>query len=196
MKKKDIIWREILYQVIKKKKFQFTQKELAEKFGISLSTVFSSLRIPRRLNSIEVTGRYFRVRNPEKFLYLWATERNLGKDIFYSTHYEGNVFEIEGLMPENIIYAAYSAFRKSFGTVPADYDRVYVYSEEMEEIKKRFPLQKGYQNITVLKTDSFLKLYGSFSPLPQTFVDIWNLPEWYAQDFYLDLKRRIDGLLA
>ena len=196
MKKGDIIWREILHQVIEKKKFQFTQKELAGKFGISLSTVFSSLKIPRRLNAIEVTGRYFRVRNPEKFLYLWATERNLSKDIVYSTHYSGTIFEIEGLMPEGVIYAGYSAFRKFFGTVPADYDRVYIYSEEMEEIKNRFPPQKGYQNIIVLKSDPFLKLYGTFSPLPQTFVDIWNLPEWYAHDFYLDLKRRIDGLLA
>ncbi len=185
-----------MYQVIEKKRFQFTQKELAEKFSISSSTVFSSLKIPRRLNAVEVTGRYFRVRNPEKLLYLWATMRNLNNDIVYQTHYSGTIFEIEGLMPEEIIYAGYSAFRRQFRTLPADYDRVYIYGKEIEEIKSRFPLERGYQNIVLLKPDSFLKLYGPISPLPQTFVDIWNLPEWYAQDFYIDIKRRIDELLA
>ena len=196
MKKRDAIWREVLYQVMEKKRFQFTQKELAERFSISVSTVFSALRIPRALNAVEVTGRYFRVRSPEKILYLWATLRNLKGDIVYQTHYPGDIFEIEGLMPEGVIYAAYSAFRKAFGEAPADYDRVYVYSEEIGEVRRRFPLKRGYPNVIVLKADPFLKTYGPLSPLPQTFADIWNLPEWYSQDFYLEIKRRMDELLA
>ena len=35
MTKKEIIWREILYQTIENKKFEFTQKELAQKYGFS-----------------------------------------------------------------------------------------------------------------------------------------------------------------
>jgi len=39
MLKKEIIWREILFQAIEKNVFNFQQKELAEKFNYSLSTV-------------------------------------------------------------------------------------------------------------------------------------------------------------
>ena len=33
MTKKEIIWREILFQAIEKKKIEFTKKELAQKYG-------------------------------------------------------------------------------------------------------------------------------------------------------------------
>lgn len=70
----------ILHEVIENKKFELTQKELAEKFGFSLSTVFNALKVPRQSGAIEATGRNFIVRDTEKFLYLWATERNIERD--------------------------------------------------------------------------------------------------------------------
>ena len=53
MTKKEIIWREILFQAIENKKIEFTQKELAQKYGFSLSTVFNALKIPRSVSAIE-----------------------------------------------------------------------------------------------------------------------------------------------
>ena len=53
MTKKEIIWREILFQAIEKKKFEFTQKELAQKYSFSLSTVFNALKIPRNANAVD-----------------------------------------------------------------------------------------------------------------------------------------------
>ncbi len=85
MSKKEIVWREILYQAIEQKNRQMIQKELAAKFGFSLSTVFNALKIPRQIGAIKVTGRNFRVTDLEKFLYLWATARNFKKDIIYRT---------------------------------------------------------------------------------------------------------------
>ena len=104
MLKKEIIWREILYQKIEKKKGRFQQKELAQKFKFSLSTVRNALKIPRKSGAVKVTGRFFVLGNPEKMLYLWATFRKLRKDIIYQTFSDKPVKEIEALMPEKAIF--------------------------------------------------------------------------------------------
>jgi hypothetical protein len=193
MSKKEIIWREILYQAIEQKNRQMTQKDLAAKFGFSLSTVFNALKAPRQIEAIKVTGRNFQIIDTEKFLYLWATARNFKKDIIYQTRVEKSVLTIEGLMPPSVIFGAYSAYRLKFQEAPADYDKVYVYTSDLEEIKKRFPAAsaKAYPNLIVLKSDQFLKNYGQTTILAQTFVDLWNLSEWYAKDFQEALKQRI-----
>jgi DNA-binding transcriptional MocR family regulator len=192
MTKKEIIWREILFQSIENKKFEFTQKELAQKYRFSLSTVFNALKVPREAGAVE-GKRGFRVLDIEKFLYLWATFRKIKKDIIYQTAVKKGVFSIEGEMPPFVIFGAYSAFLKKYKFAPADYDKVYVYIEEknLEEIKKRFPPQKGYINLIVLKADPWLKNFGPIIPDCQTFVDLWNLTEWYAKDFLNALKEKI-----
>jgi len=192
MTKKEVIWREILFQGTENKKFEFTQKELSQKYGFSLSTVFNALKIPREANIIE-GKRGFRIQDIEKFLYLWATFRKIKKDIIYQTAVKKGVLEIEGEVPPNVIFAAYTAFLKKYKIAPADYDKVYVYLEEknLKEIKNRFPPQKGYQNLIVLKSDPWLKNFGELTPDCQTFVDLWNLPEWYAKDFLNALREKM-----
>jgi len=192
MTKKEIIWREILFQAIENKKIEFTQKGLAQKYGFSLSTVFNALKIPRSTGAVE-GKRGFKIRDIEKFLFLWATFRKIKKDILYETSLKKGVFDIEGEMPPLVIFGAYSSYLKKYKEAPADYDKVYIYVEEekINEVKKRFPSQKGYQNLIVLKADPWLKNFGQITPDCQTFVDLWNLPEWYAKDFLNALKERI-----
>ena len=191
MTKKEIIWREILYQCIEGKNRQFTQKDLAAKFGFSLSTVFNALKSPRQIGAIKVSGRNFQVVDIEKFLYLWATARNLKKDIIHQARVNEPAQEVEGLMPPSVVYGAYSAYRLKFQEVPADYDRIYVYTGDLAELKKRFPEagRGDYFNLIVLQADPFIKDYGPTTTLAQTFVDLWNLPEWYAKDFQESLKK-------
>lgn len=192
MTKKEIIWREILFQAIENKKIEFTQKELAQKYGFSLSTIFNALKIPRRVSAVE-GKRGLEVRDIDKFLHLWATFRKFKKDIIYQTNVSKNVREIEGEMPPKVIFGGYSAFLKKYKEAPADYDKIYVYSSEneVEEIKKRFLPQKGYINLIVLSADPWLKNFGNITPDCQTFADLWNLSEWYAKDFLNALKQKI-----
>ncbi len=198
MFKKEIIWREILYQKIEKKKGKFQQKELAEKFKFSLSTIHNALKIPRKTGAVRVTGRFFVLENPEKMLYLWATFRELKKDIIYQTFSNKSAKEVEALMPEKVIFGAYSSYIEKFHFAPADYDKVYVYIAKnyLPDFKKRFPFKKGEPNIIVLEADKFLKKYGRITPICQTFVDIWNLPEWYAQDFYKEFKEKLCSIIT
>jgi len=193
MTKKEIIWREILYQATANKKIEFTQKELAEKFGFSLSTVFNALKIPRQSGAIKVGGRNFKIIDLEKFLYFWATQRNLNKEIVYKTNFSAPPREAEGLMPAGAIFACYNAYTKKYGDAPADYDKVYVYADKQaeQEIKKRFPARAGYENLIVLKSDPYLEKFGNIAPDIQIFVDLWNLSDWYAKEFLLALKQKI-----
>lgn len=192
MLKKETIWRHLLDQVLGKKEIRFTQKELASRFGVSLSTVFNALSVPRRIGAVQVGGRSFFMRDPEKMLYLWATQRNLRRDIVYTTHVDLPVFDLEAAQPPGIIFAAFSAYRFLYQDPPADYDKVYVYSNSLDIVKKRFPPASGYPNFFVLKMDKGLLHYGTITPPVQIFVDIWNLPEWYTKDFLSSLRLKLD----
>lgn len=193
MLKKELIWREILFQAINRKKFEFTQKGLAVKFGFSLSTVFNALKVPRDSGAIKVTGRNFSVVDAEKFLYIWATQRNPEKEIIYKTYVAENVSMIEGRMPAEIIFGGPSAYVLKYKDAPADYAKVYIYADEkiLEEIKKRFPKTKGEPNLFVLKSDLLLSRFGNTTPDAQTFADLWNMKDWYAKDFLNALKNKL-----
>lgn len=191
MTKKEVIWREILYQALEKKQFKFTQKELAQKFKFSLSTVFNALKIPRTLGAIKVSGRFFNVIDKHKFLSIWSTHRNLLKDIVYQTRVDLPVQKIESELPADVIPTAYTAYHLKFKDMPADYNKVYIYAKNLEQIKKRFPFKKGAVNLIVLKADNFLENYGALPPVAQIYVDLWNLSDWFAQDFINALKNKI-----
>lgn len=188
MFKKEVIWRELLYQAIEKRQFQTTQKELAQLFNFSLSTVFNALKVPRAVGAVEVSKRGISVRDIEKFISLWATVRNLKKDIVYQAQSGCSAYETERLMPNGIVWTAYSALRLKFPEkpLPASYDKVYVYalSPVLEEIKKRFPKNKQEPNVYVLKSDPWMKQYGDIATSAQILTDLWNMPEWYATEFY------------
>lgn len=192
MFKKETIWREILFQATAKNQIRFTQKNLAKKFGFSLSTVFNALRVPRDCGAIKVSGRDFTIIDIEKFLNIWATFRQLKKEIIYQTHSDLSARDIEGQVPPGAIYAAFSAYKKKYHQSPADYDKVYLYAgqKQLKEIKKRFSPKKGYQNLIILQADSYLADFGSITPDVQTYVDLWNLSEWYAKDFLDALKEK------
>lgn len=195
MTKKEIIWRYVLTLALDEKQLIFTQKDIAKVFNISTSTVFNALKVPRKLGAIEVTGRFFRLIDKEKLLILWATIRSIQKDIYYSTYVPDAPAKIEGLMPADCIFGAFSAYRLKYQDAPADYDQIYVYSNNLEEIKKRFPPnsnRKMPKNLFILKPDSYLNTFGLVTPDVQTFVDLWNIPKWYSKDYLDALKKKLN----
>jgi len=196
MKKIEIIWRELLFQAIEKKTRRFTQKELASNFNFSTSTIFQALKIPRNMGAVRVTGRFFVLEDPEKLLYHWASVRSIQKDVIFTGYVNLPIFEIEGNMPPDVIFAGFSAARKILGVSPADYDKVFVYTKNIDLIKRRFDFKKGRGNLIVLRQDPFLPKYGSLTTIPQTFVDLWNVSDWQAKEYTSALKEKIDGLLS
>lgn len=192
LKKKEVVYREILTQALQHNQFSFTQLHLSKKFNISLSTVNNALKPLERIGIIEKRTRSFTLIDTRKLLLFWASERKLNKDIIYTTRSELSLKKIESLMPSKTSFTAYTAYRLQFNDAPADYGEVYVYSNQktLEEIKERFPPKKGHANIIVLEKDQFLSNNPTM-PLPQIYVDLWNIKEWYAKDYLDALEKRL-----
>jgi hypothetical protein len=188
MKKIEIIWRDVLEEASKNPAFE--QKKLAIKYGFSTSTVFAAINPLRQMGAIEVTSRNFKVINFEKILMYWATHRNLMRDLIYSTYVDMPVMEIEGLVDNKTIYGCYSALRLRLKSAPSEYDKVYFYTLDPTALKLRFPKVKHAPNIFILKADPYLLKYGKTTPPSQTFVDLWNLKDWYADEFLKALKEK------
>jgi len=196
MQKREFLYREILFQVFENNLRVFTQSSLSSKLGISLSNTNHALKPLKRMGAIEVNPRNFVVVNPKKVLFYWASIRNLERDMLFSGRVDLPVREIEKSMPDSVVFGAFSAFWFRFGSAPADYSEVYVYGSNAEELKKRFILNAKNPNLFVLKKDPLMGRYGKISTIAQTFVDLWNLSQWYAKDFLRELEGRIDAVLA
>lgn len=198
MKKIETIWHHLLYQAIEHEEFQHTQAGLAELFHYSTSTINLALVKPTAIGAVRKSGKFFVVADPLKLLYLASTIRNLSKDILYQTSSSLSIHEIEGLTPSDSVYGGYSAAKEILGESPADYSTLYLYHDlsQLDEIKSRYPLNKtGPTKIIVLQKPPYLPLPNHTS-LPHTFIDIWNMSDWYSHDFTLALEDKIHGLLS
>jgi|SRR3989338_8665840 len=193
MKGTDIVYREILYRAIEKKTRVLTQADLSRTLKISLSTVNNALRPLVRMGAVLVNPRNFHVVDAKKILYYWASIRNLQRDVIYATRVDEPVRTIEKLMPDDVVFAAYSSYKFLFDDVPADYSEVYVYGDE--SLKQRFPQTKGPFNLFVLRKDAAIGIYGRKTTIANTFVDLWNLREWYAKEFLKLMEERLYGIL-
>jgi len=191
LKKKEIIFREILTQAIGKKETRFTQLALSKKFGFSLSTVNNAIKPIERIGAIEKHPRSFVLVDTKKLLLFWASVRNIKKDITYATRSDMPIMKIEGSMPHGAMFSAYSGYRLLFKDAPADYSEVYVYADEeaLKEIKQRFPPKPGPPNIIVLVRDPYLENMP-IVPTPQIYADLWNIRGWYAKEYLDSLDRR------
>ena len=198
MKKIETIWHYLLYQAIEKNQFQHTQAGLAELFHYSTSTINLALTKPTAIGAIRKSGKFFVVASPLKLLYLAATIRDLGHDTIYQTTSSLNIHELEGLAPNSAIYGGYSAATHLLTESPADYSSLYLYDNEsnLPSIKSRYPQDKtSSTKIIILQKPPFLPLPHHTS-LAHTFVDIWNMSDWYAHDFTKALEEKIYGLLS
>jgi len=198
MKKIETIWHYLLYQAIEQKQFQHTQAGLAELFHFSTSTVNLALVKPTSIGAIRKSSKFFIVADVFKLLYLASTIRNLNKDIVYQTNSPLTPTQLEGLAPPSTIFGCYSAAKEILGEPPADYSALYLYGDpqNLPEIKSRYPTSKiGSSQIIILKKPAYLPILHH-ATLPHTFIDIWNLPDWYARDFITALEDKIHGLLS
>lgn len=198
MKKIEIIWQFLLLQALTKGIFRHTQQDLARRFSISLSTVSHAIQKPTAIGAIRKESKFFVLEDVMKLLYFWASARNLQRRIIYQTHVDMSVTEIEGIALPTSLFACYSAARLILGTAPADYASVYFYDDpiHLDAIKTRFPPVSGKPPNVIFLEKSHIMDADGVTTLPLTFVDIWNLPDWYAKDFIAALEVKIHGLLS
>ncbi|MBI1935887.1 hypothetical protein HYS31_05590 [Candidatus Woesearchaeota archaeon] len=193
MKKIEFVYRELLFNAIEKENRHLTQAYLAQALEISLSTVNLALKPLARMNSVRIKKTGFDIIDAKKILYYWASIRNVEKGIIYQTRVDAPVKEIEKEMPDDVVFTAFSAYKFKFKDVPADYSEVYVYGDE--NVKKRFKESKEIPNLFVLKKDEIIERYGKTATAANLFVDLWNLRQWYANDFLKALEAKIGRIL-
>ncbi len=189
MHKKELVYDYLLTEVIENKRRTFTQLEISKRFGFSLSTVSNALSPLASMGAVEKKARSFVLADPKKALYYWATMRKFEKDIVYRTRVELPVLELERLVPSSAAFTAYSAYRFTFKDAPADYSEVYFYvpENELNEVKKRFPLRKGPPNVFALIGQGKDRVSK-----PLLFADLWNIRTWYAREFLQALEKRME----
>ena len=145
MKLYEVVYREIADMFLKGNN-TFTQKELSEKLEISIGNINKSIKKLESINAVKIEARSFSIIALDKVMLYWATHRTLDKDIVYRGFSDLNINEIEASMPNGIAFTAYTAYKKSFRSIPAEYSEIYLYASEdaIENIKKRFPKQSQY----------------------------------------------------
>lgn len=195
MKRAEIVWAWLLQDALDGKT-SGTQSELASRLSASLSTINAAMKPLERIGAIQIKPRSFQVQDAKKILLYWCSRRNLEKDVIYKTRVARNPTEIEKNMPAGTIFTAYTAFRLHFGQTPADYGEVHAYSNDVDEVRKRFPPMKGPENLFIMKSPGPLPLHKNVVSLPHLYVDLWNLPTWYAKDFLNALELKMRGILA
>jgi len=196
MKKMEWVYREILYRIFEKKEAFFTQKNIAEKCGISIGNVNKALKPLEEMNAIEKKPRGFTIINPRKILLYWASIRRLDSDILLKMRVAKDVAAIEKEMPP-VMFTAYSGYKFRFSESPSDYSEVIVYGNP-DAIRARFAgraAMKSRPNTIVLKSDGHLRGFRQ-APVAQIFVDLWNLNTWYAQEFLNALGKRIEEMAS
>jgi len=194
MLKKEWIYREILHQLESKNNF-FTQKDLAAVCSTSIGNVNKALKPFVHMNAIDKKHLGFRVIDPRKILFYWASFRRLEKDIVYQTFVDMSVREIEKMMPP-CLFTAYSGYKFRFHSAPADYSEVFAYisDETLDKVLEKFPKSRKKPNLIILTMDDHLKRFKKI-PLAQLFVDLWNINTWYAKEFLNELEGVLNGIL-
>lgn len=198
MKKIETIWHHLLQQAIQNQQYKFTQQELAHHFKYSLSTVNLAISTPTQIGAIRKQSKFFILQDPKKLLYYWSSVRNITKDIIYQITLTHPIPQIEGQMIPSAIFGGYTAAKTYLPEPPADYNKVYIYlnQTDLEKLTTRFPSDpKGLNQLIILKKPSNMNPDHKVTTVPQTFVDIWNLSDWYAKDFIAELEKLIDNHL-
>ncbi len=190
MKKGELVFAEILSRAAEGKR-AFTQQGIAGRLHLSLSTVNAATKALEGIGAVQVKPRSAVLLEPKKALLYWASHRQLSKDIVYSTRADATPREIERNMPSGTIFTAYTAYQLLYGETPADYSEVYAYSDDVGEIRKRFPPRKGPQNLFILKKAAFPSAKNAVTP-PHLYVDLWNLREWYAKEYLEALELKLN----
>ncbi|MEM2874525.1 MAG: hypothetical protein QW567_00650 [Candidatus Hadarchaeales archaeon] len=192
MRRKDNVFREILYRVLERDEWYMTQKSLAEACKVSLDTTHKVVRTLVSFKAVEKKPLGFRVVNFFKILQYWACTRDLYRDVVYTTYAPENAASIESGMPEGAIFTGFSGYVRKFPK-PMDYTEVFVYADPVlvqQKFKKRHVTRP---NIIVLRMDEHLKMVsrGGVVPTAQLYADLWQIGSPKAERLLVELDEKL-----
>jgi hypothetical protein len=175
------IYRELLLRSLRQATLVH-QEDVSLSCKVSLGLVNKTVKKLTAANAVEATRNGVRVLSPARLLNLWAAERNINKDIMQSFRLDP-VTEAERDLPRDTLLTAFSAWFKTSNRKPADYDRLYFYVTNKENLNHwlNFRKQKTRTvnpNIFALFVDDDHLVQTSKKGivcLPQIYVDIYSI---------------------
>lgn len=200
MWKFERIYRELLLNSLSQVSLSH-QEEIATHCKVSLGLVNKTVNKLTIANAVEATRTGVRVLSPARLLNLWATERNLTKDIWQAFRLDP-ITQAERDLPKDTLLTAFSAWFTTSGRKPAEYDRLYFYVTNKENFNHwlNFRKQKTRAinpNIFALFVDDDHLIQTSKKGIvcaPQIYVDIYSINGPEAAPFLRDVAAELPNL--
>lgn len=201
MTKREQVWRHLLaarFEGGTRRHASLTS--LAGDLGFGVSTVHKALQRPAEMGAVRIRGAGgVRVIDPDRLLLLWAGTRNLRGDLLAERSVALPAPGVERLLPvDRFTLGGFGAVvAHQGGNFISGYDRVLCYGDPRDlpsSLGEEAPT--GGTVVMVLEPDPLLDRYGRVTPLPQAYVDLFNIPGWPAARFVSALNARILDLGA
>ena len=193
LRKFERIYRELLLCSLREVSL-VRQEDVASECAVSLGLVNKTVRRLEVAMAVEATRSGVRVLSPARLLNLWATERDLGKDVWQSFRLDP-VAEVEKDLPRDVLVTGFSGWFSISGRRPAEYDRLYFYVTDMEGFESWFGFRKSRvrgvnPNVFVLRVNDDHLARSSEKGVvcvPQLYVDIYSADGPEASPFLRDI---------
>ena len=200
MWKFERIYRELLLRSLRQATLVY-QEDIALTCKVSLGLVNKTVRKLTTANAVEATRTGVRVLSPARLLNLWAAERNLNKDIWQAFRLDPTT-EAERDLPKDTLLTAFSAWFKTSGRKPAEYDRLYFYVTNKENFNQWLNFRKRktritHPNIFALFVDDNHLIQTSKKGIvctPQIYADTYSINGPEAAPFLRDITTEIPSL--
>lgn len=171
-----------------------TQEELARRCRVSLGLVNKTIRKLSSALAVEATSQGVRILSPGRVLNLWATERDVGKDLLDSFRLD-DLREVERSLPSGVVMTAFSAWKSLSGRIPAEYDRLYFYVIDQARFKDWVRFRESERrstnpNIFALTAEDrhlIETAVNSVACVPQVYVDIYSVDGPSAAPYLRDI---------
>jgi hypothetical protein len=170
------------------------QKCLAQRCDTSIGLVNKTVRRLESAGAVEATKFGVRILSPPRVLNLWATERNLAREVFAAFRID-SLEKVERNLPGDAILTAFSGWVCLTGSKPAEYSSIYFYVHDKEEFQgwlefRRSGIRRTNPNVFVLhREDPHLISVSKkgIAPVPQLYVDIYSIGGPVAQPYLRDI---------
>ena len=200
MWKFERIYRELLLCSLKGVSLM-RQTDIALACGLSLGLVNKTVKKLERAVAVEATSRGVRVLSPARLLNLWATERNIMRDVWQCFRVD-HIGEVEKRLPQSVLLSGFSAWALVSGRRPAEYDQLWFYVSNREEFDFWFSYVKGKARKT---NPNVFALYANDEHLvrtsqkgvvclPQIYVDIYSVGGPAVSPYLRDIVRDYPSL--
>lgn len=131
MRKFERIYRELLLSSLREVSL-VRQENISSECAVSIGLVNKTVKKLEEAMAVEATRKGVRMLSPARLLNLWATERDLNRDVWRMFRLD-HVMDVERDSPRGALMTGFSGWVMASRRMPADYDRVYFYVTDKDD---------------------------------------------------------------